>query len=164
MPKLQQERIIDTRRTVTRGEVINIIGGSTTADHGALAGLGDDDHAQYLLASSVTSRVAFAANWTDLTDSGATTLHSHGAQIATVATKSGDYTLTSADNVVVFTATATATLPAATGSGQTYRIICRAGTLTVDGNGSETVKGALTQTLAPGEDLIITDTASGVWE
>lgn len=47
-------------------------------DHGnALNGLTDDDHTQYLLASAATDRATFAANWTDLTDSGATTLHSH---------------------------------------------------------------------------------------
>ena len=81
-----------------------------------------------------------------------------------VATKSANYTLTNVDQVVVFTATATATLPAATGTGQTYRIVCRAGTTTIDGNSTDTIKGNLTQTLAAGEDLIITDTASGVWE
>ena len=46
-------------------------------DHGDLAGLADDDHSKYLLASDATSRAAFATNWTDLTDSGATTLHTH---------------------------------------------------------------------------------------
>lgn len=46
-------------------------------DHGTLAGLGDDDHSIYLLASAATSRAAFASNWTDLTDAGATTLHKH---------------------------------------------------------------------------------------
>jgi len=48
-------------------------------DHGALTGLADDDHAAYLLASDATSRASFASNWTDLTDAGATTLHSHAA-------------------------------------------------------------------------------------
>lgn len=81
-----------------------------------------------------------------------------------VAIKSADYTLTTNDEVVVFTATATATLPAATGTGQTYRIVCRAGTLTIDGNSTDTIKGSLTQTLTSAEDLIITDTASGIWE
>ena len=46
-------------------------------DHGALTGLGDDDHTQYLLASDAGSRATFAADWTDLTDAGATTLHKH---------------------------------------------------------------------------------------
>ena len=50
---------------------------SGVSDHGALTGLTDDDHSQYLLASDATNRATFAANWTDLTDGGATTLHSH---------------------------------------------------------------------------------------
>lgn len=49
------------------------------ADHGALTGLADDDHTQYLLASAATDRTTFATNWTDLTDGGATTLHTHTA-------------------------------------------------------------------------------------
>ena len=81
-----------------------------------------------------------------------------------VAIKSANYTLTANDEVVVFTATATASLPAATGTGQTYRLVCRAGTLTIDASGSETIKGSLTQTLSAGEDFIITDTATGIWE
>ena len=47
-------------------------------DHGGLSGLSDDDHTQYLLASAATNRATFAANWTDLTDGGATSLHTHG--------------------------------------------------------------------------------------
>lgn len=46
-------------------------------DHGTLAGLGDDDHSIYLLASAAGGRATFATNWTDLTDAGATTLHKH---------------------------------------------------------------------------------------
>ncbi len=81
-----------------------------------------------------------------------------------VAIKSANYTLTANDEVVVFTATATASLPAATGTGQTYRLVCRAGTLTIDASGAETIKGSLMQTLSAGEDFIITDTATGIWE
>ena len=75
-----------------------------------------------------------------------------------------DYTLTRQDMVVVFTATAIATLPPATGTGQTYRIICRAGTTTITGTGGNTIKGELTQTLSESEDLIISDTAIGIYE
>lgn len=46
-------------------------------DHGGLSGLADDDHTQYLLASQATDRATFTANWTDLTDTGSTTLHTH---------------------------------------------------------------------------------------
>ena len=49
----------------------------STVDHGELHGLTDDDHKKYLLTSDATSRTAFATNWGDLTDSGATTLHTH---------------------------------------------------------------------------------------
>lgn len=53
-------------------------------DHGLMAGLADDDHAQYLLASDATSRAAFATNWLDLTDSGDTTLHKHNSVRITI--------------------------------------------------------------------------------
>lgn len=51
----------------------------TISDHGELSGLGDDDHALYLLASDATNRATFASYWTDLTDGGETSLHSHAA-------------------------------------------------------------------------------------
>ena len=86
------------------------------------------------------------------------------ANIRAVSVHGTDALLTSDESVVVFTATATATLPPATGSGLTYRLVCRAGTLTIDPNGAETVKGASTAALSAGEDLILTDTAAGVWE
>lgn len=73
-------------------------------------------------------------------------------------------TLTANHEVVVFTSNATATLPAATGTGQTYRIIARGATVTIDGNGTDTIKGELTQIITGNEDFIITDTASGKWE
>lgn len=57
--------------------------GSGTTDHGDLTGLGDDDHTQYLLASAAGGRAAFATNWTDLTDGGDTTLHTHGGSSST---------------------------------------------------------------------------------
>ena len=66
---------------VTKDELIKYTNGGSSGigsiDHGALTGRGDDDHSKYLLASDATSRAAFATNWTDLTDSGATTLHTH---------------------------------------------------------------------------------------
>lgn len=88
----------------------------------------------------------------------------NGLRLA-VAIKSGNYTLTDLDNVVVFTATATATLPVASGTGQTYRIVndSASGTVTIDGNGTDTIKQSLTQTLATGEDLIVTDYKTGAW-
>ena len=56
-------------------------------DHGSIQGLGDDDHASYLLASDATDRATFAEDWEDLTDSGSTTLHSHGFEDSTVEQK-----------------------------------------------------------------------------
>lgn len=70
---------------------------SQAADHGNLAGLADDDHSQYLLASDATSRTIFTSGWSDLTDGGETTLHSHaGGSIASnltlvPGTSDGDY-------------------------------------------------------------------------
>lgn len=81
-----------------------------------------------------------------------------------VSLHAADYTLTVNDEVVVFTAKATATLPTAKGLGTTYRIICRAGTTTITGYGLDTIIGELTQVLNAGDDLIITDTAEGMWE
>ena len=52
--------------------------GGAQLDHGlALTGLDGDDHTQYLLASDATDRATFVTNWTDLTDTGDTTLHDH---------------------------------------------------------------------------------------
>lgn len=86
--------------------------------------------------------------------------------IQAVTVKAVNYTLTATDSVVVFTITGlTATLPAATGSGQTYRIIyvAASGSLTIDGDGADTIKGNATQTLYSGEDLIVTDYLTGAW-
>jgi len=100
--------------------------------------------------------------------SGTGTVKTSGRRQA-VATKTANYTLTANDEVVVFTGTTngTFTLPAATGTGQTYRLcnetVTAGVSLTIDGNASETIKGSLTQTLYAGEDLILTDYASGKW-
>lgn len=87
---LTADIIMGTDQTVTvqydattnypRWKVIGNAGGSSAGvitDHGGLTGLLDDDHPQYLLASDATSRAVFAADWIDLTDGGATTLHTH---------------------------------------------------------------------------------------
>jgi hypothetical protein len=83
-----------------------------------------------------------------------------------VATKTADYTLTVNDSLVVLSGSTarTFTLPAATGAGQTYRIANEStAALTVNAAGAETIKGALSQVLYTGEDLIITDYATGAW-
>jgi len=64
--------LIVTPLTTSTGDI-----GPTLSDHGELAGLSDDDHLLYLLASDATDRSTFATNWTDLTDAGETALHTH---------------------------------------------------------------------------------------
>lgn len=64
---------LERRLAKLERQEFNITGG----DHGTLSGLGDDDHALYLLASAAGNRTTFGTNWTDLTDAGATTLHKH---------------------------------------------------------------------------------------
>lgn len=85
---------------------------------------------------------------------------------ASVTVTAVSYTLLESDFFVVFTAGGkTATLPAAPPIGQTYRIAneAAAGNVTIDGDGTDTIKGSLTQFLAPGEDLILTYYATGKW-
>lgn len=70
------------------------------ADHGGLAGLGDDDHALYLLASDATNRATFASYWTDLTDGGETALHTHAASTGTICLdKNSEYQIKNSSDV-----------------------------------------------------------------
>jgi len=78
-----------------------------------------------------------------------------------VVTKTGAYTATDDDIVILVDATAgaiTITLPAASGrSGQVYiikKIDSSANTVTVDANASETIDGALTYSLASQYDVV----------
>lgn len=80
-----------------------------------------------------------------------------------VVTKTAGYTATVNDEVIRFTTSATLTLPAATGSGQKYTVIADGCTVTIDGNGSETINNELTQTLYDGDAAILHDVASGKW-
>lgn len=75
-----------------------------------------------------------------------------------------DTTLTRAIRTAVFTSTATVTLPEAVGSGHTFRIKCRGGTLTIVPTGGDTVNGDTLEALGEQEDLILTDTEGGIWE
>lgn len=88
-----------------------------------------------------------------------------GVRVAIVA-KSANYTATVNDFAIVFTAAATLSLPSVTPDllGQTYHVYNEgAGVVTIDPYGAETLKGELTQTLNPGDDLIIRAYASGKW-
>jgi len=66
--------------------------------------------------------------------------------------------------VIRFTASATLTLPAATGSGKLFWVrAVGAVTVVVDGNGSDTINEELTQTLGAGDSIQVIDEAAGVW-
>lgn len=60
--------------------------GATTLhkhDHGGMDGLGDDDHAQYVLVTNLEAdRATIVTNWDDLTDAGDSTLHYHASDRA----------------------------------------------------------------------------------
>lgn len=96
--------------TNTHSQIDTHIGNSNihfteaSIDHGSIAGLSDDDHAIYLLASDATSRAAFASNWTDLTDTNETTLHHHDARYVNVSgdTMTGDLYIDSASNPTLY--------------------------------------------------------------
>lgn len=86
--------------------------------------------------------------------------------VVSTVTKTGDYTASSSDDIIVCNkATAmTITLPAATGGGKIYWIkSIGAGVVTVDPNLSETIDGENTQTVQQWECICIHDYASGVW-
>ena len=93
------------------------------------------------------------------------TLDVRGSFATAVVKKTGDYTLTANDHTVVFTADATASLPAATGSGIIYVIkaIGSSVSVIIDANGSETIDGELTQTLYDGDAAQVQDVATGEW-
>jgi hypothetical protein len=73
--------------------------------------------------------------------------------------------LTTDDVIVCNKATAfTVTLPAATGTGQTYRIYNKGqGIATVTPNGTDTIKTGTSWPLSITEDVILTDIAAGAW-
>lgn len=82
-----------------------------------------------------------------------------------VATKSGNYTIVSADQGLFIEVTATATitlLPAATAGSNFPLVIVNTGSgiVTVDGNASETINGSTTITLNADEALVITCNAT----
>ncbi len=81
-----------------------------------------------------------------------------------ITSKSTSYTASFIDEIIVFTSNATLTLPATTGSGTTYRIICRAGMLQILPTGTDTINGMASQTLDAGENIILSDTETGYWE
>lgn len=84
------------------------------------------------------------------------------SKLLNVVTKTGTYTATSADDIVLCNAAAAFTLtlpPAASNAGKVLELkktdASLANLVTIDGNGSETIDGALTTTLATQYEAII---------
>lgn len=79
------------------------------------------------------------------------------------------YTVISTDETIAGNATSgaiTVNLPLATGSGRMLtikKVDTSANTITVDGNGSETIDGSETHVLTSYESITIVDNASGTW-
>lgn len=83
-----------------------------------------------------------------------------------VVTKTSDYTLTTADDVVIANkATAiTITMPAATGSGRRFIVkSIGAGACTIDGDGADTIDGAATAVLSQYDAAQLIDYAANAW-
>jgi hypothetical protein len=90
--------------------------------------------------------------------------------ITTVSAKTGNYTLTSTDRLVTFDCTSgnlTATLPALSGNtGKNYfikKIDSSTNTLTIDGDGSETIDGATTVTIRSRYDVYYVTAGASEW-
>ena len=83
-----------------------------------------------------------------------------------VLTKTADYVITNADEVIVCNKTTAIliTLPAATGSGKRVTIKnIGVGLATVDANSSETIDGETTQTLSQDDSIQVVDYAANKW-
>jgi hypothetical protein len=91
-------------------------------------------------------------------------LHELGGENCVVVTSA--YVPTKWDRIVVCNSTTafTVTLPIATGSGKKYSISnVNTGVITVDGNGSETINGELTQLVDRWACLQVVDYSTGLW-
>lgn len=104
------------------------------------------------------------------TTSPTSTLHNAGSFASPITTKTADYTATSSDHTILCNKSdgnITITLPAVSGcSGRIYnikKIDSSAYTVTIDGNSSETIDGALTQTLTTQYESITIQTDGSAW-
>lgn len=90
-----------------------------------------------------------------------------GGKIEDVVTKTSAYTATLNDNIIIATSgTWTLTLPNITSTeiGLTYHLKNRgAGTITVDGNGADTIDGSTTRSLTSNQGIIITAYSTTQW-
>jgi len=146
--------------------------GGSISDHGSLAGLADDDHGQYLLASDATDRSTFATNWTDLTDAGLTALHSHAAGSVSFAVDTqtaATLTLTSSHDTVLCDASGNGiviTLPTAVGiEGKIYWIKCIDDTNTVElaPDGAEEIEGSNSNVSLTLMDVVAVQSDNANW-
>lgn len=95
-----------------------------------------------------------------------------GSGLLTVVSKTGNYIITSSDNIVLCDASGgsfTLTLPTAAGiTGTVYQIIRTDSTLangvTIDGNGSETIQGALTRKLMTKYESVVIVSDGTNWQ
>ncbi len=145
-------------------------GGGGATDHGALTGLTDDDHTQYLLAAGTRP---LTADWdntgerirnTGVAEVGGTApttpatgvvwldtgSASGGFGVVPYKIVSSNYTVTADDFFIVCTAALTISFPdAATIAGKTWEIFNdSSGTITLDPFGSQTINGAATYPLS----------------
>jgi hypothetical protein len=75
------------------------------------------------------------------------------------------YVVLDTDEWIRCDGTFTVTLPPATGSGQGFLIMnIGVGTITVDGDGTDTINGELTQTVLALDSLFVLDAAAGIWD
>ena len=84
----------------------------------------------------------------------------------TVAVKTDTYTATVNDEVIICNkgTAMTINLPVASGSGQTFDIKnIGAGTVTIDGNTSDTIDGETTQEITQWDSINVVDYASNKW-
>ena len=98
------------------------------------------------------------------------TLHNSGSLAMPITTKTADYTATSSDHTILCNKSdcnITITLPAVSGcSGRIYhikKIDSSAYTVTIDANSSETIDGALTQTLTTQYESITIQNNGSAW-
>lgn len=122
--------------------------------------------------SSVTERMRIASDGKVGigTSTPTSTLHNSGSLAMPITTKTADYTATSSDHTILCNKSdgnITITLPAVSGcSGRIYnikKIDSSAYTVTIDGNSSETIDGALTQTLTTQYESITIQCDGSAW-
>jgi hypothetical protein len=88
------------------------------------------------------------------------------APLTTVSVKTGTYTITDADGVIVCDSAAgfTVNLPKATGTGDRYTVKnINSGTIVIDGDGVETIDAGGTLNLAQWDSATVQDYVSGKW-